>query len=229
MPLGTIGGFQVSYNFPLDGEYAFQAKLYRTNLNIMRGLEAPHQVEFSIDDRRMLLTTIGGPADLANLFQKPTETGDAVDARLRVRVPVKAGPHMLTVSFLEDASSTAPGRLQPYIRSSTDNFDWTGHPHLQVVSVAGPFNATGPGDTPSRRRVFVCHPAEAAQEEPCAKRIVSTLIRRAYRRPASEQDLNRALQFYESGRRDGGFEGGIEFALQRTLASPNFVFRAERG
>jgi hypothetical protein len=228
MPLGTNGGFQVSYNFPLDGEYAFQAKLYRTNLNIMRGLEAPHQVEFGIDDRRMLLTTIGGPADLASLFEKPTETGDAVDARLRVRVPVKAGPHVLTVSFLEDALSAAPGRLQPYIRSSTDNFDWTGHPHLQVVSVAGPFNATGPGDTPSRRRLFVCRPADAAQEEPCAKQILSTLLRRAYRRPASEQDLNRALQFYESGRRDGGFEGGIEFALQRTLASPKFVFRAER-
>ena len=98
-----------------------------------------------------------------------------MDARLRVRVPVKAGPHMLTVSFLEDASSTAPGRLQPYIRSSTDNFDWTGHPHLQVVSVAGPFNATGPGDTPSRPRMFVCHPAEAAQEN----HVPSGLFRRS--------------------------------------------------
>src|ERR1019366_3731197 len=130
LPLGTTGGFQVRYNFPLDGEYAFQAKLYRTNLDIMRGLEAPHQAEFSIDGRRILLTTFGGPAELARLFSKPTETGDAVDVRLRVRVPVKAGPHMLAVTFLEDSSSAEPARLQPYIRSSTDNFDWTGHPHL---------------------------------------------------------------------------------------------------
>jgi hypothetical protein len=228
LPLGTTGGFQILYNFPLDGEYAFQAKLYRTNLDIMRGLEAPHQAEFSIDGRRILLTTFGGPAELASLFSKPTETGDAVDARLRVRVPVKAGPHVLAVTFLEDSSSAEPARLQPYIRSSTDNFDWTGHPHLQVVSVAGPFHATGPGDTPSRRRLFVCHPATATQEEPCAKRIVSTLLRRAYRQPVTDVEVKRAMQFYESGSRDGGFESGIEFALQRTLASPNFIFRSER-
>jgi Protein of unknown function (DUF1592)/Protein of unknown function (DUF1588)/Protein of unknown function (DUF1587)/Protein of unknown function (DUF1585)/Protein of unknown function (DUF1595)/Planctomycete cytochrome C len=230
LPLGTTGGFQVRYNFPLDGEYAFQARLFRTNLNIMRGLEAPRQVEFSLDDKRILLTTIGGPAELANLFTNPTDTGDAVDARLRVRVPVKAGPHVLTVAFLEDSmpSAAEPARLQPYIRSSTDNFDWTGHPHLQVVSVAGPFHATGAGDTPSRRRIFTCRPASKVQEEPCAKRIVATLLRRAYRQPASDAEVNRAMQFYETGEREGGFEAGIEFALQRTLASPKFIFRAER-
>jgi hypothetical protein len=230
LPLGTTGGFQVRYNFPLDGEYAFQAKLFRTNLNIMRGLETPRQVEFSLDDKRILLTTIGGPAELANLFTNPTDTGDAVDARLRVRVPVKAGPHVLTVTFLEDSlpSAAEPARLQPYIRSSTDNFDWTGHPHLQVVSVAGPFQATGAGDTPSRRRIFVCRPVSIAQEEPCAKRIVATLLRRAYRQPVSEAEVSRAMQFYETGEREGGFEAGIEFALQRTLASPKFIFRAEK-
>ncbi len=90
MPLGTIGGTRVRYNFALDGEYILQAKLYRTNLNIMRGLSTEHQVEFAVDGQRVRLATLGGPADLAALFEKPTDTGDAVDARLRVRIPVKS-------------------------------------------------------------------------------------------------------------------------------------------
>ena len=91
LPLGTIGGTAVRYTFPLSGDYVFQAKLYRTNLNILRGLEYPHEVEVAIDGRRVYVTTIGGPEDLASLFDKPTDTSDAVDARLRVRVPV-TGP-----------------------------------------------------------------------------------------------------------------------------------------
>ena len=101
LPLGTMGGILVHYNFPLDGEYEFQAKLYRTNLNIMRGLEFAHQVEFTVGGQRIHLANIGGTADLASLFEKPTETGDAVDARLRVRVKVKAGPGNVTAAFLE--------------------------------------------------------------------------------------------------------------------------------
>ena len=153
----------VRYNFPLDGEYSFQAKLYRTNLNIMRGLESPHQVEFAVDGKRIHLASIGGAEDLASLFQKPTDTGDAVDARLRVRVPVKAGPHVVTVAFLEDPDAVEPARLQPYIRSSVDNFDWSGSPHLQSLTIAGPFHPAGASDTPSRRRIFVCRPGGTNQ------------------------------------------------------------------
>ncbi len=140
LPLGTIGGILVHFNFPLDGEYEFQAKLYRTNLNIMRGLEFAHQVEFTVGDRRIHLASIGGPADLAALFDKPTETGDAVDARLRVRVKVKAGPHDVTAAFLEGPQVERPDRLQPFERSSTDNFDWSGWPHIQTLAITGPFN-----------------------------------------------------------------------------------------
>ena len=160
LPLGTIGGILVHHNFPLDGEYEFQAKLYRTNLNIMRGLEFAHQVEFTVGGQRIHLANIGGNADLASLFEKPTETGDAVDARLRVRVKVKAGPSNVTAAFLEGPDVERPDRLQPFERSSTDNFDWSGWPHIQTLSITGPFNATGPGDTPSRRRIFVCHPGK---------------------------------------------------------------------
>ncbi len=228
MPLGTIGGTMVRHIFPLDGEYDFQVKLYRTNLNIVRGLELAHQVEFTIDGQRIHVAQIGGPADLAALFEKPTDTGDAVDARLRVRVPVKAGPHMVTAAFVQEPEVVAPLRLQPFLRSSVDNFDWSGWPHIQTLAITGPFQATGPGDTPSRRRILTCHPANAAAEESCAKQIVSTLARRAYRQPVSAADLDRIMTFYADGRREGNFESGIETALQRILASPKFVFRIER-
>ena len=228
LPLGTIGGTLVHYNFPLDGEYTLQAKLYRTNLNIMRGLEVSHQVEFSIDGKRVHLATIGGMEDLAGLFQKPTDTGDAVDARLRIRVPVKAGPHAVAVAFVQDPQVAEPDRLQPFLRSSVDNFDWSGHPHLQMLTIAGPFQAAGPGDTPSRRQIFTCHPNNTAAEGSCAKHIVSTLARRAYRQPVTDADVRPIMSFYESGRHNGSFEAGIELALERILASPRFVFRIER-
>ncbi len=224
LPLGTVGGSQFQYNFPLDAEYTLQAKLYRTNLDMVRGLETAHQAEFSIDGKRVYLTTIGGARDLGSLMEKPTETGDAVDTRLRVRVPVKAGPHEVTVAFLEGPEMVVPDRLQPYLRSSVDNFDWAGLPHIQTLTVTGPFDAKGPGDTPSRRRIFACHTDTPA----CAKQILGALARRAYRQPVSDADLRMLMTFYESGHRDSGFEAGIEEGLQRILASPKFVFRVER-
>jgi hypothetical protein len=228
MPLGTTGGTRVRHNFPLDGEYVFQARLYRTNLNIVRGLDATHEVEFTVDGQRIHIASIGGKEDLEALFQKPTDTGDEVDARLRVRVKVKAGPHDVTAGFVEDSQALGPDRLQRYTRSSVDNFDWSGQPHIQTLTVTGPFNATGSSDTPSRRRIFVCRPANSTAEVPCAKQIISTLARRAYRRPLTTEDIDRVMTFFEEGRRAGGFESGVESALQRILASPQFVFRMER-
>jgi hypothetical protein len=228
LPLGTVGGIRVRHTFPLDGEYLFQARLYRTNLNIMRGLEFPHELEFAVGGRRVHLAQLGGPEDLRNLFEKPTETGDSVDARLRVRVQVKAGPAEVTAAFLEDPPVAGPARLQSFLRSSADNFDWSGWPHIQTLTITGPFNATGPGDTPSRQRIFVCHPEGERSQASCAREILAALARRAYRQPVSETDLARILSFYESGRRERGFEGGIQLALQRILASPKFVLRAEK-
>src|SRR3989442_3545411 len=169
LPLGTIGGTSVRYTFPLDGDYVFQVKLYRTNLNIMRGLEDPHDVEFAIDGKRAYLAMIGGMEDLASLFDKPTDTSDAIDARLRVRVPVTAGPHDMSVAFVEDPPVQEPNRLQPFLRSSIDNFDWAGRPHMQTFSITGPFNATGPGDTPSRRKIFTCDARVNASRDSSAK------------------------------------------------------------
>jgi hypothetical protein len=227
LPLGTVGGTAVRYNFPLDGHYRLQAKLYRTNLNIMRGLQTVHQVEFSIDGKRVHLASIGGPEDLAALYAAPTDASDAVDARLQVEVPIRAGPHTVSVAFLQNAQFAEPARLQSFVRSSVDNFDWAGHPHLQVLTVTGPFRATGVSDTPSRRRVFVCRPS-GSNDDACAKQIITTLLKRAYRQTPSGTDIARVLEFYAAGRKGRNFDGGIQAALERILASPKFLFRAEQ-
>jgi hypothetical protein len=118
MPLGTVGGLLVRHTFPLDGEYTFQVRLYRTNLNIVRGLEYPHQMEFTVDGERIHLAAFGGKTDLAALFEKPTDTGDAVEARLRVRAPIKAGPHVVAVTFVQEPAwrHRAPAGLSAKLR-----------------------------------------------------------------------------------------------------------------
>ena len=152
LPLGTIGGIRVSHFFPVDGEYDIQTKLYRTNLNIVRGLEYPNEFEIAIDGEPVHHVTIGGHEDLAALFEKPTDTGDAVEARMRVKVPVTAGSHDVTVTFIGNLPVKDTERLQTFLRSSADNFDWTGRPHIQTVAIAGPFDVTGPGNSDEPRR-----------------------------------------------------------------------------
>ena len=118
-------------------------------------------------------------------------------------------------------------RLQPFLRASADNFDWAGWPHIQTFAVTGPFDATGPGDTPSRRQVFRCRPASRSTERACAERILSRLARRAYRQPVGATELKPILDFYDAARTQAGFDAGIQRGLQRILASPRFVFRSE--
>ena len=228
LPLGTLGGTRVRHIFPVDGEYDIQTKLYRTNLNIVRGLQYPRDVEIAIDGRTVHRATIGGQADLASLFEKPTDTGDDVEKRLRTKVQVAAGAHDVTVAFVGNVAVKDAVRLQPFLRSSSDNFDWAGHPHIQTVSITGPFGATAPGDTPSRRAIFSCTPKARADEVSCARQILSRLARKAYRRPATDAELRPLLAFYEEGRTEGSFERGIQRGLERILASPFFIFRVEQ-
>jgi mono/diheme cytochrome c family protein len=228
LPLGTMGGTLVRHTFPMDGEYDLQVRFFRTNFGNLRGLEHPHAVEVTLDGVRVRFATIGGDEDLRAAFDKPTDTADAVDARFAVRVPVKAGPHTVGVSFVENLGLADTTRLQPFLRSSADTLDWTGRPHVDRVSITGPFNAAGPGDTPARRKIFICKPANPASEGGCAKQIIAALARRAYRQPVKDADLQPILDFYKSARRDSTFERGIESALQLILASPKFVFRVEQ-
>jgi mono/diheme cytochrome c family protein len=225
MPLGTVGGLTATYNFPLDGEYEFRVGLLRTNLDGIRGLEHPHQLEISLDGERLLLETVGGEVE-SGRTGTIAEKSDATDARLRVRVPVEAGPHEVTATFVRKIGE-GTNRLRPFDRSNADTYDSTGRPHVETLTVLGPFSPVGAGDTPSRRRIFICKPESPSQEESCARRILSTLAARAYRRPVAAADLDLLLPFYREGRKKGSFETGIQLALRRLLASPTFVFRIE--
>jgi mono/diheme cytochrome c family protein len=228
MPLGTMGGTRVTHFFPRDGEYVFQTRLFRTNFDNMRGIEYPHAFELTVDGERVHHATIGGPVDLAAAFEQPKETADAIDERLGVRIPVSAGPHDVVAAFIGSAPTVDTTKLRPFLKSAFDTLDWTGRPHVRMLTITGPFNATGPVDTPARRRIFTCRPASPRNEDDCARQIVSTLASRAFREPVSETDLQPLLSFYKAGRQEGSFDLGIERALQLILASPKFVFRVER-
>lgn len=213
LPFGTVGGLQVEHTFPLDAEYEFRLAFFRNNLEIMRGIELPHQVELSVDGERIFLRPVGGPEDFA-LMRNPTDGSDAIDARFRVRIPVKAGRHTLTATFLQKRGVTT-GRLQSFVRSSVDTFEAAGRPHLEAITILGPYGATA-GARPSG---LGCTGA--------VRTCLETLARRAYRRPVTDADLRPLLEFYELGRAKRGAEGGLQMALRRVLASPSFLLRAE--
>src|SRR6185436_13980875 len=129
-----------------------------------------------------------------------------VEARAHIRVPLKAGPHVITAAFLERTDAINPLRLQPFVRSSNDTLDTIGHPHLDTFTITGPFSPTGSGDTPGRRAVFICRPTSAADEDACARKILSRLVDRAYRGLSTPADMNRLMEFYAQGRKRRDFE-----------------------
>ena len=227
LPLGTVGGIGVDHFFPLDGEYELDVALLRTNLEAIRGLEHAHQLEIAIDGERVLLETIGGDGEVNEPGWTITQRSDAVDARLRARVPVEAGERHVTAAFVRKLGA-GTNRLRPFDRSNAGTYDSTGRPHVKTLTVTGPYAPTAAGAMATRQRILTCTPAAVEDEARCAREILTTLARRAYRRPADEADLARLMPFFDDGLRRGGFERGIQLALRRLLASPTFVFRAEQ-
>lgn len=227
LPLGTRGGVSARHTFPLDGEYVFKVKLLETNLGTIRGLEFVNRLEIAVGGNRVLLTPVGGPDDYIVSGNNATDAVISLNTRLQARVPVRAGQRLVTAAFVEPASLD-PIRLQPFLYDAIVATDHMGFPHVEYMTVSGPFNATDATETPSRERIFVCRPNRTAEEKTCATTIVSKLARRAYRRPVSDSDLSGLLRFYEEGKLSGGFEAGIEKALRAMLASPKFLFRSER-
>ena len=227
LPLGTIGGVAVTHNFPLDAEYEFQLELVRNNLEGIRGLHHSHQVEIAIDGQRIMLEGIGAGYE-PEMPQGTivTDRSNATDARLHVRAPVSAGEHTVTAAFIRKVGSST-ARLRPFDRSNANTYAGDGHPHLETLTITGPFESTGPGWTAARDRIFSCRPESTGEEPACAREIVSRLTRQAYRRPVSDDDLARLMPFFDEGRGRGSFDAGIQFALRRILASPSFVFRIE--
>src|SRR6185312_6206508 len=224
LPLGTRGGLVTRHNFPLDAEYTLKAVLARNSVEVTRGLEEAHQVEILIDGARVFQTSIGGREDTALATKNPVASRESLEARLQTRVRIKAGPHQIGVTFVQKNHAEPDYILQPFLRTTLDPVNETGLPHLEKLVIAGPYNATGSGDTPSRRRIFIC----ADQDEPCATKILAALARRAWRRPVSGPDLQPLLAFYRDGHATGGFDAGIERALRLILSNPQFVFRIER-
>jgi mono/diheme cytochrome c family protein len=225
LPLGTRGGIVIRHTFPLDADYDFRVNLLQNIVGYVPGLEWPHQLEISVDGERVFLAPVGGADDNELSDTNLAAAKDALDRRLKARVHVKAGPRVVSVAFLRKSAAESVEPLQPFTRD-LDMQNMNGIPVIEHVQISGPFNATGPGDTPSRRRIFVCRPANARDEPACAKTILSTLARRAYRKPI-DTEIDTLLSFYESGRKKDTFDTGIETALRFILTSPKFLFRDE--
>src|SRR5215468_4987126 len=219
LPLGTRGGMLVHHNFPSDGEYKFSIQ------NFGVGTYVPgEKLEFLVDGERVKLLDYVG----VGLTQGMSGENDG---SIDVTVPVKAGSHVVGVTFLETNYRPSLNVVKEYERKSLDNNSIAQlqyYPVIGLFRISGPFIPQRPEDSASMRKVLTCRPANAAQEEPCAKQILSTLARRAFRRPVNPQDLESLMNFFEEGRKLGRFEDGIELALRRLLASPQFLVRAER-
>jgi hypothetical protein len=238
-PFGSRGGTSIRYQFPLDGEYTIKVILKRQLYLYIIGMGEPHQIDVRLDGTLLKRFTVGGEGKgmtAPESFAGNTQ-GDpgwevymhTADAGLEVRVPVKAGTREVSVSFPRKYWAYE-GVLQPPQRgfARTTNELYYGAPSVDSVMIGGPYQTAGANDTPSRRKIFTCRPSSASEEEGCARRILSTLARRAYRRPATDAEVATLVDFYRAGRRDGGtFDLGIERGLRRILSAPSFLFRVE--
>jgi len=219
LPVGTRGGALIPYTFPADAEYEIQIRLARDRNEEIEGLQESHELELLLDRKPLKSFTVAPPRGNKNY--------ELVDRHLKVRIPVTAGPHQLGVTFVKKSSSLLETKRQPY----NAHFNMHRHPRqtpaIYQVSINGPYDAKGPGDSPSRRKIFVAKPSKAEDEENCARKILSALVRRAYRRPVTDADLEKPMEFYREARANETFEGGIETALSAILVNPHFLFRVE--
>jgi len=251
LPFGSRAGLAVRHHFPLDGDYQIKISLKRSVYEYIVNLEEAHHLDVRLDGLRLARFRVGGeargkpaPLSFSGTFMAaggagyPTQEWDdymtSADAGLEVRVAARAGTHLIGVSFV-GKSWEKEGVRQPPLReygaTVTEVTDMASRPEgpgVGSVTVSGPYVADGPGATPSRRRIFVCRPETAAKQEPCARRIVSALARHGFRRPVGEADIEPLMDFYRTGLSAGGFEAGIQSAIERILVDPEFLFRIER-
>jgi mono/diheme cytochrome c family protein len=239
LPFGSQGGALIRHHFPLDAEYTIKVLLRRQEYDYIVGMGERHQLDVRIDGVRVQRFTVGGeakgmttPENFAGNTQGDPEWEEymhTADGHLEVRVPVKAGSHEVGVSFVRRFWEPE-GVLQPPQTGfgRTTNEYYHGNPAVELVMIGGPYGATAAGDALSRGRIFVCRPRDSASEEPCAKKILSTLATRAYRRPVTESDVEIVMGFYREGKAGGDFDAGIRRGLERILAAPSFLFRIER-
>ena len=243
LSFGSRGGIAIRHYFPVDGEYSIRIRLHRNFSDYIIGFAAPQELDVRVDGELVTRFPVGDAdavGQMAPLSFSGNIAGDpdweyymnTGDSHLEVRFPAKAGQRTVGVSFVRRFAEPE-GVLQPrnrgYGRFVDERYDE--HAAVEQVAIGGPYAVEGPGDTPSRREMFVCRPAPDAaadEEQACAGRILGTLARRAYRRPVDGGDIEAPLDFFRAGRRDGGFDDGIQFALERMLVDPEFLFRIER-
>jgi mono/diheme cytochrome c family protein len=230
-PYGTRGGLVVEHTFPADGQYRFRVSFYHETTGALYGngraalhtAEAPEQVEISVDGARAALLDI----------DRWMNTSDPGGVNLGTEpIAISAGPHRVSAAFIRRFEGPVQDLIAPLdwslaSTSIADAYGFTTLPHLRDLAITGPFNTTGVSDTPSRRRIFTCHPQGGPQQTVCAHEIVTRLASQAFRRPAAERDVNALMSLYQKGAADGGFEAGIRMAIEGILASPRFVFRFE--
>lgn len=229
LPFGSRGGAAIRHRFPLDGEYLVKVRLQRTWRDTIVGLREPHEIEIRVDGAEVRRFTIVHPAGANNGAGYPTEAERALDDGLEVRFAAKAGTRVVATTF-PNTPSLLEAVLGPrlVITSFAYASDELRDPAVDMIEIRGPYAPTGPGDTPSRRAIFTCRPASARDDEQCARTILASLARRAYRRPVSTGDIDDLLNFYRRGARESGFEKGIQRAIERLLVSPQFLFRIVR-
>lgn len=220
LPIGTRGGVIIEYTFPQDGVYEVRVRLMRDRNEHIEGLKQQHELEILLDRQRIELFTLQPPRSNAEHA--------TADAHLSVRMPVTAGPHDVGATFLKQTSSLLESKRQPY----DAHFNFYRHPRLSPaiyeVSITGPHESASPGQSPSRNQIFVSMPASAEEESESAEQILRRLLRRAYRRSVTQEDLTQPLEFFHAARADGNFEDGIQAALRAILVNPHFLFRVER-
>ena len=251
LTFGSRGGMAVRHDFPADGEYLLKVRMVRDgdrsngSGGSIRAISVKSQIDVRLDGARLRLFTVGGERFGKSKRNEYDKGGDAkqveyentADDVMQVRFPVKAGPHLLGVDFIVEDRSAQEGVNIWGASRGADN----GEPGIDTVSISGPFDPKGLGETPSRQKVFVCHPSAeqgansvklalpaGSGDEACARKILSTLARRAYRHAPTDDDLELLMRKFRMGRSEGGFEEGIRMALERILVGPKFLFRIER-
>jgi len=220
-PFGTRGGIAVEHIFPVDGEYVFKMNFWHASTGGLFGLTTSgEQIEVSVNGERVALLDINPRLTTMEDVRTPP-------------IKVKAGLQNVAAAFIQKAGGMVEDSLAPFKYALSDLTTGTvpgltGLPHLRSFAISGPENVTGPGDTPSRRKIFVCKPASATEEVPCVRKIISTLARQAFRRPVAEADVRDLLNVYQSARDKGDFEFGITAVVQAIISDPEFIFRFER-
>jgi hypothetical protein len=231
LPIGTRGGALIKYTFPMEGEYEIQIRLTRDRNEHVEGLNDAADLELLIDRERVTLFTVKPPPHEAGLSDDYQPNHDTVDRDLNIRVPLKAGPHAVGAAFIKTPTALIETARQPY----QAHFNSYRHPRLQPavysIAIIGPYAAKGAGETPSRRKLLVARPTGSDDENAAAKKILASVMRRAYRRPVTDGDVQGAFDLYKKARAEAttdGFNAGIEMALSAVLVSPEFLFRVEQ-